>query len=230
MLFPTFAKIAQDNDLTLSTAASGLCPWQEHVFLDPSVSDLLRSRYDQCTAMKRDLYQRVIPELKPDVIVLVTLDYSDPMYHGVISDKNGKPIRAANSAEYRRLLETDTERSLETLRTTASKVVLIENLPISTPDDDPAICITKSKVLEDCAFVANAEPTGEETIYRGLVDNRTTYVADFDRLLCPFMPICDAIVNGQVVRFDYGHITAPFALTIADTVHDTLRDAGVFRG
>ncbi len=34
MLFPTFAKIAQDHDLTLSTAAAGGCPWQRNLY-DP---------------------------------------------------------------------------------------------------------------------------------------------------------------------------------------------------
>jgi hypothetical protein len=51
--------------------------------------------------------------------------------------------------------------------------------------------------------------------------------ADFDRLVCPFLPICDPVVNGQIVKFDGTHLTAKFVTSIAPEVDAYLKDAGL---
>ena len=53
------------------------------------------------------------------------------------------------------------------------------------------------------------------------------FVANFDKLLCPYMPICDPVIGGLIVRFDNQHITPRFAITLADPVTAFRQDAGL---
>jgi hypothetical protein len=54
--------------------------------------------------------------------------------------------------------------------------------------------------------------------------------ADFDRLVCPFLPICDPVVNGEIVKSDGTHLTARFAESIAPEISTYLVDSGLVRG
>ena len=97
-------------------------------------------------------------------------------------------------------------------------MLLVEPEPLTQPDADPFKCLTRAKFLEQCRFVANTAPLPIERIYRSIADNKRVYVADFDKLLCPFDPICDPVIGGVIVRFDNQHITPKFAVTLADPV------------
>ena len=61
-LFATFARVAQEEDLTLSTAAAAGCPWQRALYDADSPPD-------GCETFKQDLYERVVPELDPDIVI-----------------------------------------------------------------------------------------------------------------------------------------------------------------
>ena len=37
---------------------------------------------------------------------------------------------------------------------------------------------------------------------------------DFDRQVCPYLPICDPVVDGMVVHHDDNHLTVTFADTL----------------
>jgi len=225
-LFPTFIKMAQDHDLTLSVAADASCPWQQNLTLDPAQNDVYRQRGDDCTTMKRDLYTRVVRELSPDVIVAVGLDYGQPRALTAVLDDRGQPQTPKDPGEFLRLVRADTQRSLEALTAHGAKVVMLGTPPVAKQTADPTVCMARARFVEDCRFIANEVPTTEELLYRSLADNKTTYMLDVDRLICPYMPICDPIVNGQVVRHDYAHISAQFAVTIAEPFYQALRSSG----
>jgi hypothetical protein len=226
MLFPTFAKIAQEQNLTLSTAASPGCPWQRNLY-DNTPSPELAGRLARCLEMKKDLYERVIPKLKPDVIVATGSDYLT-VRPGIEYGPDGKPI-PADPAEFERMVKTDTQRSIEQLERSAGKVLIIEPVPATDADHDPYKCLSKSKTLEECRFVANLAPTPLELFYRQTANNRTTFDVDIDKLVCPFMPICDPAIGGQIVRFDPEHITPRFAVSLADPMTIFLRDDRLIR-
>ena len=52
------------------------------------------------------------------------------------------------------------------------------------------------------------------------------YVADVDQLVCPFLPICDPVVNGTLVKYNKTHITPAFAKTLAVPVGRYLQELG----
>jgi hypothetical protein len=205
MFIATFRKIAVQDHLTLSLAVRGLCPWQRNLYAPASViGDMVAGGFQgvsnrDCEAFKDDLYTRVIPALDPDIIIAV--DYADAY---------ADPARA-------------TIETVRPLVRDGRKVILVEDPP--NAPFDLRICMSKAKHLEECRYVANAALTPLETVYRQLdVENVDVYSADFDRLVCPYLPICDPVVNGQAVKLDATHLTFGFAESIAPQVNEYLKE------
>ncbi len=181
-------------------------------------------------SMKKDLYSRVIPQLKPDVIVVISRNNLTKPYPGKVFDASGRPIPTKDTAELLKLEKADAVRSLNELRRWTKKVLIVEPVPTDTPFDDPLACLQKSKVIEACRFVAAAQPTQLERMFRSLADGTRVYDASLDTLVCPFVPICDPILDGQIVWWDPAHITPKFAETLSGPVQRILVRDGLIPG
>jgi hypothetical protein len=224
MLVPTFEAIARREHLTLSVSVSGACPWQRDLYVKPLGVFGLKG---PCKAQKDDTYTRVIPALHPDIIVTMNLGYEDPAL-GLepFIDENGEV--AKRTSDPNRWPITTTVQSLDALRAGGRKVLIIEPTPIAPLKLDPKTCLSKATVLEECRYVASVLPDPLELEYRRLdrqYDN--VWAADFDRLVCPFLPICDPVVNGQIVKADRTHLTDKFALTLAGPIDAYLKESGI---
>ena len=135
--------------------------------------------------------------------------------------KNGSPASIS-------WLETTTRQSLAELRADGAKVMIVEPIPVATPPFNPLTCLSKAKTLEECRYVASAEPDWLERFYRQqATHDKDVWSADFDRLVCPFLPICDPVVNGQIVKQDGTHLTAKFAASLAPAIDAYMRQAGL---
>ena len=222
MMAPTFAKIAQEQDLTFSSAASSGCPWQENLY--PADVRVAGDQVflERCIAFKKDLYERVIPELDPDLIIGWSNDYLTRR-PGAVYDKDGTPISSSGPEDLRQQIRAETERSIKKLSAGGAKVLIAEPVP-STTDKDPFLCLSKAAVLEECRFVADAQPSALDLLYRNLADRKTTYEGNFDTLMCPFMPICDPVIDGTIVRFDNQHITPRYATSLAGPMTTFLKN------
>jgi len=224
MFTPTFAAIARRDNLTLSVESKGGCPWQQGLYA-PTIPAFGGNITPQdCKAEKEDAYSRVIPELKPDIIVVVNYGYEDPTQLVHFVDASGHLLKI-NTPSTLHAVEAATTTSLAALRAGGRKVVIIE--PIPHAPFDPVKCLSQAKVLETCRYVASARPDGLERFYRRLAKQDSgVYSANFDRLVCPFLPICDPIVDHQIVKQDATHLTAAFAQSIAPAVNDYLEQIG----
>ena len=209
MLVPTFTAIARREDLTLSVSTFALCPWQRDVFprQPKNSADVAGRIVAHCGRQKEDLYRRVIPELDPDVIVVMTLV-------GVTGPDWGRA----------------TARSVAQLRAGGRKVVIVE--PIPRAPINPRDCLSQAKVLEECRYVARrGEARDVDAAYRQLARrNAGVFSADFDRLVCPFLPICDPVIGGRIVKWDSSHLTVAFAQSLAPQVDAYLKQTGVIPG
>jgi peptidoglycan/LPS O-acetylase OafA/YrhL len=209
MLIPTFIAIAHREHLTLAVATKGACPWQRNLAPDRknldaiSGSALTDISIKDCKNFRKDLYTRVVPALHPDVVVAM--------------DEDGAYTGPAD----------DTTQSVRRLGAGGTKVVLIEDTPTSRIN--PRDCLSVAKVLEACRYVASSDPTELDLDYRKIAaaDPSNVSSANFDRLVCPFFPICDPVVGGAIVKWDQTHLTAAFAKHIAPQVDDYLKRAGV---
>ena len=191
MLIPAFESMARANDLTLSLAVTSGCPWQRG--LNPLVS-----RSPQCAANKGDAYDRVIPALKPDVIVAIDTEYSELLI---------------STAAMRRA----TVASVPQLSAKGRTIVLVNPLVRAPIDAPPLACLASAKYLEDCRFVGDMNPSRTDAIYQQVAGtNRDVVIADLDSLSCPYLPICDPVIDGIVARWDQQHLTTAFSASLGD--------------
>jgi len=218
MLIPTFTRIARDNNLTLSVGISGGCPWQLGVYTPNSPA--------RCRRYKDDLYSRVIPALQPDVIVAANYGYDDPSIPPFpVVDEAGQGM-ARGSVGFDRLMARQTKKSAKALTRGGRDLVIVEPIPIDKRD--PTECLAHSKFLESCRYVARTGHTKLETLYRSLADHDDhVFAADLDRLVCPFFPICDPVVDHHIVKVDAQHLTREFADFIAPEVASYLQAINV---
>jgi peptidoglycan/LPS O-acetylase OafA/YrhL len=224
MMVPAFAAVARREGFSLSVSVSGACPWQQDLYVEPLGEFGLKG---PCKEEKDDRYERLIRELRPDIIVAMNAGYEDPaLQFEPLLDEQGKVAR--RTADPYGWAITTTRRSLDRLRADGRKVLIIEPTPIAPNRFDPRTCLSTATVLEECRYVATTAPDPLELEYRRLdrqYDN--VWSANFDRLVCPFLPICDPVVNGQVVKADYHHLASRFAATLARPIDTYLKQAGI---
>jgi len=216
MLIPTFTKIAETHDLTLSVVSLGGCPWQRRLYTP--------TREAQCKRDKEDAYKRVIPELHPDLVIAINYGYDDPSVPPFpVLSASGRAV-ARGSAAFNNLMTQTTDASVKALLADAKDLLIIEPTPLAR--QDPTACLVHSKFLEDCRYVAPVNPSKLELLYRELdAGSSRIRSADFDRFVCPFLPICDPVIAGHIVKVDTQHLTREFAEYIAPEVADYLEAA-----
>jgi hypothetical protein len=214
MLIPAFTKIARQEHLTLSVSAWGGCPWQRHLYTSIGTED--------CRKRKEDAYTRVIPGLHPDLIVAMQFGFDDPSLDPFpVFGRNRIPV-IRGTASFSDLLFKTTVESVKALRADGRDLVIIE--PIPRASSDPTACLKTARVVEDCRYVARSRPTRLEMLYRRLAGpGHRVWSADFDRLVCPYLPICDPVIAGHIVKVDTQHLTLEFSEYVADDIDAYLK-------
>ncbi len=224
VLIPALTEIARRNNATLSLAIKGGCPWQQHLYATPVTVNGTTLRTEDCEKEKDDFYNRVLPELHPDIVFTMNVDHENADVLPYLGP-DGKYAPSGSPTSVRWLRETTTD-SLAKLRATGAKVVLLEPTPVAP--FDPLDCLSNSTYVEECRYVANEKPVSLETDYRDL-DRRSgdVWSVDLDKLVCPFLPICDPIVDGRIVKWDASHLTRAFVQAIAPQLDDYLRQSEI---
>jgi hypothetical protein len=195
---PLFADIARREHLKLFVTSHPACPWQRQI--DTSFGT------GSCRGWNDDLYRRVIPTLKPDLIVVVT------------GDKESVELGVVAAA---------TKSSMHALRADGRNVLIVEPIPRPTapnPDFDPVKCLSKATVVEECRYETTTKPSPLERLYRKIAEGDPRVRAlDLDRAVCPLLPTCDPVIRGMLVKFDASHFTVPFSESLAPEVDTYLK-------
>ena len=216
-LNPLFAEIAERDHLQLYADESPGCPWQLGLRTGFRVAN--------CERAKQNVYTRLLRVIHPDIVVVAELDYGTP---GIFT----APVRVASgrTASFDDVKRATTA-SVAALRAVGSEVVLVESLPIPVDHSvsfDPYSCLARTRILENCQYVVATKPTPLEQLYRSLAQrDRGVYSLSLDAAVCPLLPTCDPIVNGQMVKIDPLHITVGFSESLAPQVDASLKSAGI---
>ena len=225
MMIPAFTALANAHHLTLSVTVRGACPWQQNLYYSPNIVFGQLLRPEDCQRDKDDTYDRVIPALHPDIIIAMNLgrerltaDFLRYLGPDGRAHRDGSPQWQAQT----------TVASVARLKAIARKVVLLEPIPIPMTEVDPLTCLSTATVVEQCRYVAATTPSYLELLYRRL-DKADDHVwsVDLDTLVCPYLPICDPIVNHQVVKVDRHHLTSSFVASIAPAIDDYFTKNGI---
>jgi SGNH domain (fused to AT3 domains) len=226
MMIPGFVALAEQKDLTLTVAVLGGCPWQRDLFATPLQVPGVISGPD-CREKKHDTYDRVIPAVDPDVIFVMNLGYEASGQFAGYLNEDGSPGDRSSPAYATWLSQTTTD-SIARLEADGRDVVVLEPIPFAADLFDPLDCLSTATWLEECRYVVPARPSVLEREYRR-IDESDAHVwsANLDTLVCPFLPICDPIVGGEVVKVDDSHLSPDFARTLAPSLADYLTSNGI---
>ncbi|MBX3314982.1 MAG: acyltransferase [Actinobacteria bacterium] len=213
MWVAAFRKVAEANDLTFSHLGRSGCRWQDGLF---ALSRQAPEDIAKCERNHRFVYDRAIPELQPDLIVMTNSAELEPPS----SRRPAGPVADD--------IERTTTASLERLSDEGREVLVIESKPFPTGEMvNPLACLADATFVEECRFVTASQPSWIEKLERDLADRLPgVATADLDRLGCPFLPICDPIIDGIPVFWDARHYTPAFVRTLAPALAAFLREQG----
>jgi len=226
MMIPAFQQLAQTQGLTLSASVAGGCPWQQNLAINNVPVSGRTNIPEDCRNIKQDSYQRVIPALDPDIIVAVNLAYEKPRLASRYVGPQGESL-PTNSPELESWVEQTTKDAVEQLQAGGRKLVIIEPTPLKA-GFDPVGCLSKATVIEECRFIDDDGPSELETFYRGLANRHDgIWSLDLDRAVCPYLPICDPIIDHMVVRMDQAHLSRGYAESLSPVIQSYLTDNGI---
>jgi peptidoglycan/LPS O-acetylase OafA/YrhL len=215
MLLPPFRAIARQEGLTLALARQTGCPWHRTLVFT-------RSDHQVCQRVKDIWYSRVIPQFNPDVIVLVSRATDHVVGSSYPVQSVDPRLAGATQSE---LLAQAAEQTVRQLAVAGRTVVIVEPVPVS-----PTIvssCVGTAEYADQCAFLADDTPSPAELAYRALARRLPgVHAVDIDRLTCPRLPVCDAVVAGTLVRSDHDHLTPRYSATITAQLEMLLRASG----
>jgi hypothetical protein len=222
-LIRAFVGVAKRHTMRVAIVTSPNCPWEEGTVEQPpnAPADLTRV----CRAHQDDWYERVVPQYEPDLVVLAHRTLDDPLTPSAVSFPDGK-VRRSDHPGFAGEMRRAVDRTIDRLRADGRKIVIVEPLPTAS-GINPFTCLSKADYLDECRYVSFAVATRLETYYRSIADGRDVYSVDLDHLVCPYLPICDPIVGGVVVKKDPQHITAAFSAAMADAIDRLLVDDGI---
>jgi hypothetical protein len=133
-------------------------------------------------------------------------------------------------ADYEPDLASASKASLDAMRAPGRRVVILEPIPLAAVGYDPLSCISSGRPLSRCDYRAGKSPTPLERFYRTAANGRSVISVDADKLACPDLPVCQAVVNGVIVKRDSGHLTGTYARSVAPQLNALFQKSGVFAG
>ncbi len=219
-LIRAFSAVAKRHTMRLAIVTSPNCPWERDAVEQPPAAPVDLTRV--CRAHQDDWYDRVVPQYDPDLVVLVHRTLDDALTPSVVEFADGERLRSDERGFHGELFRS-VDRTIDLLRADDRKIVMVEPMPNSA-ELDPFTCLSKATFLDECRYVAFAGPTPLERYYRTIANGNDLFSIDLDRLVCPYLPICDPIVGGVVVKIDRQHISAPFSTAMADSIDRLLVD------
>lgn len=212
--------LAREHRFTLAAATRSQCPWMEGLQAENSQK--------RCRQAQTDWYDTIIPEIDPDVVILVSRSY-DVRGWSTVRDEDDPSIDPFTEA-YGESIATRTRASVNELVSAGRKVVILEPVPLAPETFDPRTCLSGATYLDECRYVADQGMGAQETADRAVAAEHPGRVVsiDVDKLVCPYLPICDPLVKGTMVKHDSGHLTAKYTEQIAAALDEELRSRQIW--
>jgi hypothetical protein len=218
-LVPMFEQLAREHDLTLSVNVLAGCSWREGL----TNSKLSPAAAEKCDRARIGWYDEALPELDPDVVVLLDRPRDDPAeWEDTVARRDGQeqPLRRA-------VFET-TNDSLEQITAVADRTVLIERL-IMPETFSPTDCLASSETIGQCAVPVPTIPSASDGYFAAAAAQSPSVLSvSLNDVFCPDAPVCLPVVDGHVVWRDNHHYTAAYATARRAGVWQVLTEAGAF--
>jgi peptidoglycan/LPS O-acetylase OafA/YrhL len=222
MWIPAFTQLAKKESLTFSVATYQGCPWQQGMNYQGALAIQIA-----CTAHQKDWYNRIIPQLHPDIVFVAQHAPDDPHEPSNFVLLGGHKI-SVGKPDFESTLAAESAATLRTLRQPGRQVVILEPVPV--PRTSPLTCLSLDRPIPACAFTTATAPTPLERYFRKVAasDSIVTSV-DLDRVVCPRLPTCDAVVGDIIAWRDTAHVTAVYARALEPQLAAVLARRHVLR-
>jgi hypothetical protein len=218
----TFEAIAKKESWTFSVAVLPRCPWQFGVQYASNTGAQTRD----CESHQAVWYERLIPALNPDVVILSHQAFDDPVFRPTFSFAIGSGGTVDTPGVQARI-EAASRGSIDVFRRRRRRVVIIEPIPITARLFDPISCLSEGGPTAKCEYRASAVATPLERFYRTLEVPGRVVSLDLDRLVCPRLPICDPILHEMIVKRDGSHLTGSYAAYLSTAIDADLHRRGI---
>jgi peptidoglycan/LPS O-acetylase OafA/YrhL len=201
MLTDMFAKMARAHGLSLYMNALPGCLWQE---------ELVNTRrpqqdQDQCAQTRVGWYDEALRKIHPDVVILAERPYEGRSWEHRIRWRDGGERPLAQ------MTLDATRRTLADLEKQGARPVLMERVVVPSTFD-PLDCLSGSSDPSRCAVPMPVQPSRTDAFYiTAATESPAVSVVDFNPAFCPGAPVCQPIVDGQVVWLNAQHVTPAFA-------------------
>ena len=216
MLAPMFETMAEEHDLTLSFNTHAGCPWQEQL-VNAKQSE---SGLEACTEDRVGWFDDVLPLVAPDVVILVSRPRDNDEWASLVSRRDGKeqsPERAMISAS---------RETLAKIREVVPRVLIVERM-IMPETFQPDDCLTSSTDASQCAVPLPLDVSPSDAFaITAASTSPGVFAVNLNAAFCPSAPLCQAVVDSEIVWRDDHHYTASYARSRSEQVWDLLHQTG----
>jgi peptidoglycan/LPS O-acetylase OafA/YrhL len=226
MLAPAFEELARENGFRLSLSVVAACPWQDGIY-NLRVSEKTR---DRCLDARRGFYDRTLPRLEPDVVVLVNLARSDRSWEKYIATYGD-----AEAGPLHELQRDAVDRTLEKVTAAGARAVMVKSILGTEGWDrggfDPLDCLARAERQRECTVTPPLDRPVADALYESAaVGNDDAATVDLNPVFCPDSPACRPIIDGRVVWRDNRHTTGEIGRHLRKEIFAAIRDTGLLDG
>ena len=219
-VLPMFTELAREHGFTLAANVANGCPWQAGLNNDSRPPDARQA----CIDSRGDWYDHVLPQLHPDLMVLVEQSYDgNDKYHMTLSRIGG------SDENLEELLANTTHETLDTFHDLGARSVVFQNT--IKAESSPLDCLAGARYVSDCMVPVPIGLDPSDSFYEAEdIARDDMWAVNINHIVCPGAPLCRPIVDGRVVWRDYNHLASQFLVHIKDEVWQHISDEGALDG
>ena len=219
MLAPMMKRLARQHDFTLALNVVIACPWQRGVVN----SGQPRKHQVECAAARDRWYDDVLPQLRPDIVMLAALPRDEGSWQGKLVAAHGPSDTPVATVVYR-----STKDTLARIRRSGARSLVVQGLN-GTNGIEPLDCLARARRLADCVVTPPAERPISDAIYQSqAVQNPDVYTVNLNPAMCPDSPLCLPVLGRTVVWRDTFHFTASIVTRQRALIWQRLQESHVF--
>jgi len=216
-LVPMFTELAEERGLTLSLNVVEGCLWQEGLYNRKSSEE----EKQNCVDARVDWYDEVLPELDPDVVVIMSRPRDVASEWADMVDR-----RDDRKMSLAKMTRVESRKTLRDIARTVPRTLVVDKL-VMPETFDPPDCLTTVEDAAECSVPARTVLSAtDRLVHRIALEGPSVQPVDLNPALCPDSPICLPVVDDQVVWRDDHHVTASYAVSRRDAVWDALSRTG----
>ncbi|VXB00489.1 acyltransferase family protein [Nocardioides sp. AX2bis] len=223
MLAEAFTDLAEEQGFRLSLSVVTACPWQDGLLNTAAAPDVQQ----QCLDARRGFYDRTLPALEADVVVLANLNRSDPdEWEGKVRDYDGR--RTGPLGEVQR---DAVQTTVDKVNAAGAKAVMLRSILGTGGWDgegfDPLDCLARADRQRECVVDPPLDrPLVDSSYDMAALGNEDAATVDLNPVFCPDVPACRPILDGAVVWRDARHVTAEVARDRRGQILEALEATG----